>query len=313
MRPPFSMIFFTTLAGAAQGLLLVLVAIQLAEHWRLAQVPQVLFTVGAVVILVLSAMSLVAATFHLGRPMRAWRAAAMWRTSWLSREVLVLPAFMASVAAWGGLNWLGTPSAVIGALAAVLALLLYLCTGMIYAAVKAIPQWATPMTPLNYMVLGLSSGLLLATTIAAWLAPELTPLLTKLTIGAIVLSALTRGASLWRNLSLVPKSTTQTAIGVRHPKVVQKAQGAMGGTYTTREFFHGRTPRAVHTIRWSAAMLGFAVPLFALALLASGAWTFSAMALALLFITQWVGLLAERWSFFAEGQHPQNLYYKSVS
>ena len=33
-------------------------------------------------------------------PQRAWRAAAMWRTSWLSREVIVLPAFIALVALW---------------------------------------------------------------------------------------------------------------------------------------------------------------------------------------------------------------------
>ncbi len=37
---------------------------------------------------------------HLGRPERAWRAATMWRTSWLSREVIVLPAFIAVVVLW---------------------------------------------------------------------------------------------------------------------------------------------------------------------------------------------------------------------
>ena len=37
---------------------------------------------------------------HLGRPERAWRAVLMWRTSWLSREVIVLPAFIAVVALW---------------------------------------------------------------------------------------------------------------------------------------------------------------------------------------------------------------------
>ena len=37
---------------------------------------------------------------HLGRPERAWRAALMWRTSWLSREVIVLPAFIGVVALW---------------------------------------------------------------------------------------------------------------------------------------------------------------------------------------------------------------------
>ncbi|MET4575888.1 dimethyl sulfoxide reductase anchor subunit family protein [Ottowia thiooxydans] len=304
------MIFFTTLAGAAQGLLLVLVGIQFSVQWRLAQAPQALFIAGAAVILVLSAIGLVAATFHLGRPMRAWRSAAMWRTSWLSREVIVLPAFMAAVAVWGGFHWLGTPSAAAAIIAAVLALLLYLCTGMIYAAVKAIKEWATPMTPVNYALLGLASGLLLSTALTAWLAPGFTPLLAKLTLGAIVLSALARGATLWRNLSLVPTTTTQTAIGVRHPKIDQKAQGAMGGSFNTREFFHGKTPQAVQTIRWSAVVLGFVIPAAVLAITLGAS---SAVMLTLLFVVQWMGMLAERWSFFAEGQHPQNLYYRSRS
>ncbi|MBH1964247.1 MAG: dimethyl sulfoxide reductase anchor subunit [Comamonadaceae bacterium] len=310
MHPPFSMIFFTTLAGAAQGLLLVLVGIQFSVQWRLAQAPQALFIAGAAVVLVLSAIGLVAATFHLGRPMRAWRSAAMWRTSWLSREVIVLPAFMASVAVWGGFHWLGTPSTVAAIVAAVLALLLYLCTGMIYAAIKAIKEWATPMTPVNYALLGLASGLLLSTALTAWLAPHFTPLLAELTIGAIVLAAATRGATLWRNLRLVPTTTTQTAIGVRHPKIDQKAQGAMGGSFNTREFFHGKTPQAVKTIRWSAVVLGFAIPAAVLAITLGAS---SALLLALLFVVQWIGMLAERWSFFAEGQHPQNLYYRSRS
>ena len=201
------MIFFTTLAGAAQGLLIALVGIDLAQAAGLLQVPGALWLAGAVLVLALSGLGLVAATFHLGRPMRAWRAAAMWRTSWLSREVIVLPAFMAAVAAWGAAHWAGAPTLLPGLLAALLALALYLCTGMIYGAVKAIPEWATPMTPLNYTVLGLGSGWLLAAALAAALAPGLAPTLASMALGAIVLGALTRGAVLWRNLNRVPKTT----------------------------------------------------------------------------------------------------------
>ena len=31
------------------------------------------------------------------------------------------------------------------------------------------------------------------------------------------------------------------------------------------------------------------------------------------FAAQYAGLLAERWYFFAEANHPQNLYYQGVS
>jgi len=31
------------------------------------------------------------------------------------------------------------------------------------------------------------------------------------------------------------------------------------------------------------------------------------------FIIQYLGLLAERWYFFAEAKHPQNLYYQCIA
>jgi DMSO reductase anchor subunit len=31
------------------------------------------------------------------------------------------------------------------------------------------------------------------------------------------------------------------------------------------------------------------------------------------FAIQYCGLLAERWFFFAQAKHPQNLYYQSIS
>ena len=31
------------------------------------------------------------------------------------------------------------------------------------------------------------------------------------------------------------------------------------------------------------------------------------------FLAQYAGLLAERWYFFAEAKHPQNLYYQAIA
>ena len=31
------------------------------------------------------------------------------------------------------------------------------------------------------------------------------------------------------------------------------------------------------------------------------------------FCLQFLGLLAERWSFFADARHPQNLYYQAIA
>ena len=163
MHPAISVILLTTLIGAGQGLLMALVTVQ-AWAWlalRPAPATTAFYLVGSLVALALLAAGLVASFFHLGRPERAWRAAAQWRTSWLSREVIVLPAFMGAVALYGLLHGLGAPMAdaalAVGLAASVLSLALFVCTGMIYAAVRFLAEWHTPLTPLNYTLLGSAS------------------------------------------------------------------------------------------------------------------------------------------------------------
>ena len=105
MHPAWSVILLTTLIGAGQGLFVALAAAEAFGRGSKA-----LFVAGALLALVLLGGGLVASFFHLGRPERAWRSAAKWRTSWLSREVIVLPAFGMAVAAWGAAHWLGGPA-----------------------------------------------------------------------------------------------------------------------------------------------------------------------------------------------------------
>ena len=113
-----------------------------------------------------------------------------------------------------------------------------------------------------------------------------------------------------RNARLRPKSTLQTAIGVKHPRIVQKAQGAMGGSFNTREFFHGKSLLFVSRVKVSFLLCAFALPLLLLTVNLSYQ---SVLLLAIAFVAQYAGLLAERWYFFAEARHPQNLYYQGVS
>jgi DMSO reductase anchor subunit len=303
-------ILLTTLSGAGQGLLLALFVADAFGAVR-GDAPPLGFVVGAVsASLAFMATALVASFFHLGHPERAWRSAAMWRTSWLSREVIVLPLFMALTAAYGVLHWFGMREAAFaaGALASVACLALYVCTGMIYACLPFLQEWRTPLTIVNFITLGSASGLTLAATLAAWLHP---PLARPYAVAALVVGALgylSRLATLARNARLRPKSTLATAIGIKHPKIVQIAQGAMGGSFNTREFFHGRPREVVRAVRWSFLALVFPVPAL---LLAGGAQSVAVLAAA--FAAQYAGLLAERWYFFAEARHPQNLYYQAIA
>jgi sulfite dehydrogenase (quinone) subunit SoeC len=329
MHPALSVIFLTTLIGAGQGLFLALYTGQVYALANLLPAQGAGFYVGgSLIALALLVAGLVASVFHLGRPERAWRAATRWRTSWLSREVLVLPLVMVLVAAYGLAHHLGwtaplfmlagtlpvTPTLVIGLLGTLAVFALFLCTAMIYAAVRFLEEWHTPLTVANFTLFGIASGFLLAAGYSAWLGNQLVAFFGTWGVIATLLALVTRLAALARNRSLAQgkgrKSTVQSAIGVRHSAVVQKAQGATGGSFNTREFFHGRSPGTLRVLRNLFLLLVFVVPV---ALVALGYGLESATLPLAAFGVQYLGLLVERWYFFAEATHPQNLYYHGIS
>jgi len=306
MRPAWSVILLTTLIGAAQGLFLVVFLLDAA-----GAAPGGFVVLSCAISLALLVCGLTASFFHLGRPERAWRAASQWRTSWLSREVIALPAFMGAVAVYGcsvHFSFDRNASMSVGALAAVLCATLFVCTGMIYACLKFLQEWSSPLTLVNFCLLGLASGCTLSVLLAAFAWPQAAG---TLALGAFFAGAaawLARCAALVRNALLRPKSTAATAIGIRHPRIVQKAQGFMGGSFNTREFFHGRPDIVVRATRWSFLLLLFPVPGWLLG------WGGGSLAVFLAaFVLQFAGLLAERWYFFAEARHPQNIYYQSMA
>jgi len=196
----------------------------------------------------------------------------------------------------------------LGSIGMLLAFVLFVCTGMIYAAIKLLKEWASPLTIINFILLGGASGFSLAAFYAALAAPAQAGFFAGWAFIITLLGLCSRSAALWRNARLRPLSTIQTAIGIKHPRIVQKAQGAMGGSFNTREFFHGKSPAFMRAIKPFFLMLVFILPL---ALLAAGMTVPSLLFAA--FILQYIGLLAERWFFFAEANHPQNLYYQGIS
>jgi sulfite dehydrogenase (quinone) subunit SoeC len=323
MHPAFSVIFLTTMIGAGQGLFLALFSSQVYTSVDLLPAqPGSYYAVGAGIALAFMVAGLVASVFHLGRPERAWRAATMWRTSWLSREVIALPLTMALVFAYGMVNWWeldadlwgwGLPGQValtVGSAGVAATLVLFLCTGMIYAAVRFLQEWASPVTVVNYFLLGTASGFTFAAVYAAFQsAPVMVEFYAGWAIVLTLIGAFTRGTSLIRNARLKRVSTVQTAIGVRHPQVQQRAMGFMGGSYNTREYFHGRTLAFMKSVKWIFLFLVFPVPVL---LLWAGLFNQSTALLLLAFGVQYIGLLFERWFFFAQANHPQNLYYQVV-
>lgn len=325
MNPALSVIFLTTLIGVGQGLFLALFTQQSYALFDLLPHQDARFYGwGSLLALLFTMAGLIASFFHLGRPERAWRAAAQWRTSWLSREVIVLPAFMGILFLYGVSHLSGfdpvfvtlpggpniNATIVLGGVGTVLAFALFVSTGMIYACLRFLQEWSSPLTVINFILLGSASGFTLATLYAAVFAPSQAGFFGGWAIIITLSGLLGRSAALWRNARIRPKSTMQTAIGVKHPRIVQTAQGAMGGSFNTREFFHGKSESFVGWMKTGFLVFAFAVPLL---ILAANFPHASALLLCVAFVSQYAGLLAERWYFFAEARHPQNLYYQGVS
>ena len=67
--------------------------------------------------------------------------------------------------------------------------------------------------------------------------------------------------------------------------------------------------RPLRSIKWSFLFGVFVIPTGLLAAAAGD----SQVLLAPAFVVQYLGLMAERWFFFAQANHPQNLYYQVIA
>ncbi|CUW41749.1 Anaerobic DMSO reductase anchor subunit [Magnetospirillum sp. XM-1] len=311
MKPAFSVIFLTTLIGAAQGLLIALTIGQIYAGGESGG----FYALGGAVALALLCLGLVASVFHLANPQRGWRAATRWRTSWLSREVILIPvvaglAFLyAVVNAFGWapvLARLGNGAAldlplVLGLLATLASLALFVCTGMIYACVRFIRQWASGWTVVNYLLMGLASGFTLAAAYAQLGGNALAGFMGASALWLTLLALAARAFQLWLNATAEPLSTMKSAIGIHHSQIRQVTQGFMGSSFNTIEF---AAPGGAETVKGVSVFFLAAAFVVPAALLLAGQPV-------LAFLCQYVGLLAERWAFFAAGTHVQSLYYQA--
>ena len=306
MRPQYSIIFFTTLAGMAQGMLfsaaiLNLYAPVMSNHFLSSYV----FSVALILLL----GGLVASFFHLGHPERAWRSAMMWRTSWLSREVIALPALITVTIFAEVLSLRESLSSWVWLALIVTCVALWICTAKIYQCIRFIQEWSHISTMINFFILGLSSGWLLLTILFFTSEKNITPLNNIFFPGvAFLLIFIAFNLKLWiwnRNRSLVPKSNLASATGIKSKKIRQTSMGLMGGSFNTREFFHHQTDKLIANIRKIILISAYLLPMILIAIAFNS--TAPIFYLCLAFFVQFCGLIAERWMFFAEANHPQNL------
>ena len=313
MKPAVSIIFFTVSSGAGLGLLAL---VALCDTFAFGSLPAHALWRGSLLGVVLVAAGLASSVLHLANPKNAWRSFSRFKTSWLSREAV----FAAALFPVSGLYIVlviqskgGASRILLALLTCALAWAVLICTAMIYASLKPIRQWHTRWTPVNYVLLGHWSGALLLWAIACAYATRSAPFL--LVAGVFGLAALAAKLAYWHSIGDDAQALTlERAIGVREgvhgPGPISAAHarlldvGHSHGTFLTSEFGFQLAQRHARGLRGVALALGFGLPL-AWLVVGVAHWQ-PALAAAVCCI---MGLLVERWLFFAEAKHTVRLYH----
>jgi DMSO reductase anchor subunit len=301
MHPALSVIFFTTLSGAGYGLLAWAALASLADG---ASARALL--VSTLLALVLASAGLLASFWHLGKPMRAWRAFSQWRTSWLSREgVAAVLTYVPALLFAAGIGGSATAIALV-----LCALATVACTAMIYASLKPIPAWRHPLVLPGYLCFALLCGGLLLAAIRASdtsLAPA--PVFAQ---GGIFLAALLGALKLhyWRRIDVEPLPATRgDAVGLPGRTVSVFERPHTESNYLTREMAFVVARTYAHRLRGLSLLLFAVLPILCLFAvgridgIAPMAWLWLAALSAL------AGAFVERWLFFAQARHLVTLYY----
>jgi sulfite dehydrogenase (quinone) subunit SoeC len=310
MHPAYSVILFTCSSGAGFGLLALLC---LTARWLARDLPPSFFAGGFGLAFALITAGLLASTSHLGRPERAWRAFSQWRTSWLSREgILALatlaPAAVLALRVLAGGD-IGPLSLLLGVVVADLALATLWCTGMIYASLPTIPAWKQPLVAPLYCLFGITTGaLLLALLVALW-----TGAIPRLLTWCALLSVITcwiAKAAYWEAIDGRPRSATTasaTGLGGKGATVRPLDPPHTQANFVMREMGYAVGRRHALKLRLIATVTLFFVPALCLVLATTGALPVLLMLLATL--SACIGIVVERWLFFAEAEHVAMLYY----
>ena len=310
MHPASSVIVFTVASGAGYGLLLLL-GVGGALGWL---PPDRWF--GAVALglsLATITLGLLSSTFHLGHPGRAWRAVSQWRSSWLSREGLAslityIPALIYALG-WVLLGRNSGAWGLFGLIAAAWAAITIYCTGMIYASLKPIQRWHNGYVVPCYLLLGMMSGALWLNALAHLFGLS-SDGLTLLAIAALAIGWPAKLAY-WRFIDNTPaESTAETATGLGHLGKVRLFEAPhTEENYLMREMGFRIARKHAYRLRVFATILAFVLPFlltaFTLALVQPVAGTAAMLAA----VSVILGVLIERWLFFAEAKHAVTLYY----
>ena len=286
MHPAPSVILFTTFSGLGFGLLFWL---GLGQPAPTGWVAFAFFALAYA----MAVGGLLASTFHLGHPERAYLAVTQWRTSWLSREAIAAIATLLTGGVFALLRIWDISAAPLGWLVSLGCLATVFTTAMIYTQMRTVPRWRHWTTPALFLTLSLAGGAILANRSSA----------------ALVLLALAAVLQLvaWitGDMRLQQSGTTLgTATGLGDiGRVRAFLPPHSGSNYLLREFVYVVGRRHALQLRAIGLILAFGVPI---PLIAAGLGHITALVAVLAHIA---GVLCLRWLFFAQAEHVVGLYY----
>ena len=306
MKPAGSIVFFTTASGAGYGMMFWLGLLSAA-----GLVPGAawsgLTALGLALVLVTAGR--LSSVSHLGNPQRAWRALSQWRSSWLSREgVVAVLAYVPALVL--GMVWLmgGVVSPVVGLVMAGLAGGTVYCTAMIYASLKPVRQWRDGCVVPLYLLAALFNGALCLAAVTGFASTAAAGLLAWIGIVAGLAAGAVKIAY-WRRIDgATGASTVASATGLGHLGVVRSFEAPHSEeNYLLKEMGFRIARKHAAKLRAYAGLVGFAVPLALMVCVVAGVAPVAVLGVAA--VCAVLGMLLERWLFFAEATHTVVLYY----
>lgn len=310
MHPAFSVIAFTTLSGAGYGLLFWLGLLVVAG--QAARAP-VLILVALAIAFALVSAGLLSSMAHLGRPERAWRAFSEWRTSWLSREGIAAVLSYVPLLGLAWLTWSEGSRAWQVAFAVsgcAMAIVTVTCTSRIYDTLTPIPAWRTRWVLVNYLMLSAASG-----AVWLWAIGVLGFALPAHRGDVVILIALLAAAAVtkllyWRRIDRRPTVVdAASALGLdAGTRVTPFEAPHTQANYLLKEMGFALARKHARRLRAMALILMSLVPSVVLLLcMASPAWRPAAAVISI--VSTSLGLMTERWLFFAQARHLMMTYY----
>lgn len=310
MNPSLSMIVFTICTSLGYGMLVILAL--LAVTGAIPTNPWLGF-VGLGSAFAAVTFGLLLSLSRLGRARRAWMVLTQIRSSWLSREGLsglmtYVPALLFAFG-WvflrdaSGIFTLFALATVFGAITTVY------CTGKKFASLRTVQAWHQRLTVPVYLAFALMTGAL-ATHLLVALFGLPNGLVGFLTLVAIA-SAFGLKILAWQEQSEdQPVATIENATGLADLGPIRTFDPPRTqSNYLLREMGFEIGRKHAQRLRKYAVRSGLigSSLLTLLAMFLSG-WLSSITAF-LAFATGMVGVLLERWLFFAEAEHVSMLFY----